>query len=169
MIISVLVTNIDLEDQKITGDVTLAQGQFFDLASILSISQIALIPGLSPLIDRKIITCRIVDDVTGSYDVGNGIELQASLQAAIEGSFSLLGRASTVSIPNDVNQLAVTFSVPLAFLYGLAISIVNTVDSDPQVFGWTIVTQDGNGFTVLLSGNTDSVNYKLSYTVIKLT
>jgi hypothetical protein len=67
-------------------------------------------------------------------------------------------------IPNGADNVSVTF--PRTFNdsdYTLTTDIENTVDSKPSAFASVISAKSNSGFTVIFSGDIDSVNYKLNW------
>ena len=81
-----------------------------------------------------------------------------------------IGRSSSsqdgwTQIPYGSNTVTVAFGVPYEVIdnYGVALSIVNNVDSTISNYDFIITSKDLYGFTVLLSGITDSTNYYISW------
>lgn len=69
-------------------------------------------------------------------------------------------------IGNGEDSVEITFSSPLAnSRYRVLASLENVVDATPSEYAFTVVSKEVSGFTVELSGLTDSANYKLSWTV----
>lgn len=67
-------------------------------------------------------------------------------------------------IPNGADSVSVTF--PKTFNdsdYTLTTDIENTVDSKPSAFASIISAKSNSGFTVIFSGDIDTLNYKLNW------
>jgi hypothetical protein len=72
------------------------------------------------------------------------------------------------AIANAATSGTVTFPTPFSdATYILNYNIKNTTDANPMQFGSIITTTTSGGFTVLLSGPTDSANYYISWRATK--
>lgn len=61
----------------------------------------------------------------------------------------------------------VDFDSPFAGTdYTISTSVVNIADTEPSIYATVVESKDVNGFDVLLSGLTDTDNYKLSWSAI---
>jgi len=67
-------------------------------------------------------------------------------------------------IPNGVDSISVVFSSNfLDADYTLITDLENTVDSNRSEYGMVVSTKVSSGFTVVFSGDIDSLNYKLNW------
>jgi len=71
------------------------------------------------------------------------------------------------AIGNGTDTVSPTFAGSFADTnYTLVVSITNVTDSPPSDFMWKVTAKTTGGFTVVLSGNTNSANYVLEYFAI---
>lgn len=76
------------------------------------------------------------------------------------------GEEGIVNIGAGVSNVNVTFdTAQMDTGYSPVIAIINTSDANPSEYSWTITAKSTTGFTVSLSGPTDTSNYKLAYQV----
>lgn len=69
-------------------------------------------------------------------------------------------------IPNGVNSLVVSFDFTLTSdQYALVLDLENKVDSDPSIYPVIITNKTTTGFEVAFSGDVDSSNYALNWSV----
>lgn len=79
-------------------------------------------------------------------------------------------QSGTKAIGNSVGSIAVDFTdegasdMPSSS-YSVVVSVENTTDGSPSQYAMTVTAKSATGFTVTLSGNTDSANYKLNWIV----
>lgn len=72
-------------------------------------------------------------------------------------------------IPNGAEEISVTFASAFNDSnYSLTTDIQNTVDSKPSAYSTVISAKSNSGFTVIFSGDIDSMNYKLNWLAKKI-
>jgi hypothetical protein len=96
---------------------------------------------------------------SGSYLTTNGSTLSwVATSDSQQSGVEAIGDAS--------NTVAVTFDTELDDTnYSISTLIENTTDGDPAMFGKMVTVKATTGFTLKLSGLTDSANYKLNWLV----
>ena len=113
------------------------------------------------------ITVDVKDEDNMASNSDQHLATQQSIKSYVDNS--LAGYSTGVqngiqSISNSSNTVSVT--LPSSYstaTYSIAATIENTTDSTPAQFAITITSKSTTGFTIELSGNTDSANYKLSW------
>jgi hypothetical protein len=76
------------------------------------------------------------------------------------------GEEGVVSVGAGVSTINVTFDTAQADSnYTPTFSLQNTVDANPSEYSATVTAKSTTGFSVSLSGPTDTANYKLAYSV----
>lgn len=92
-----------------------------------------------------------IPEVTGGGGGGGGTPLRSGVQAISNGS-------SVVDITFSSAVDDTTYRIP-------APSFINTVDTDPINFSYTITEKTVDGFKIKLGAPADSANYKVEYSV----
>jgi hypothetical protein len=78
-----------------------------------------------------------------------------------DGSKSKFGKAD---IGNASTTVAIVFTTAYADAnFRISGSLVNTVDGTPSIYPWIVTVKATTGFTVTLSGATDSANYDFEW------
>lgn len=79
----------------------------------------------------------------------------------------LIYHAGNECILNGSDFITVTFSAPLPIdtNYVINICVTNTEDNPPSIYNYIISEKSETGFTVLFSGNIDSDNYILEWSI----
>ena len=73
-------------------------------------------------------------------------------------------KSGSESISDASASVSVTFGTAFAdATYGIAIAMENVTDADPLAFAMIVTAKSTTGFTVELSGVTDSANYDLNW------
>jgi len=72
------------------------------------------------------------------------------------------GKASLI---NGADNITITLSNALSTDYAVVVSLENTIDGSPSIYGYIIRAKSDNDFAVYFSGNIDSANYKLNWIV----
>lgn len=91
----------------------------------------------------------------------------ATLYNSGTGSPTEIKRGSE-GIAFDTNSISITFSTPyLDDIYSVVVNIRNETDPEPSVYSWGVENKTSTGFTLGLSGKTDSANYILEWIAIK--
>jgi len=89
-----------------------------------------------------------------------------TLQSEIDAIPSSTGLAGIDSIGNATDTVNVTFGQTVSGTdYYPTVSIENSTDANPAQFGYIITEKTTTGFTLLLSGLTDSANYKANWRI----
>jgi len=83
------------------------------------------------------------------------------------GGFNGSIKSQSTVIGSGVVSIAVTYAAAFADTnYAVLANLINTIDPNPAIYAQTIIAKTTTGFTVLLSGETDSANYVLDWTVV---
>jgi hypothetical protein len=73
-------------------------------------------------------------------------------------------KSGSESISDASASVSVTFGTAFSdATYGISIAMENVTDADPLAFGMIVTAKSTTGFTVELSGVTDSANYDLNW------
>jgi hypothetical protein len=81
--------------------------------------------------------------------------------------FEKTNQFGTQSISNASSTVSVTFTNAYGDTnYIVIANIVNTTDSTPSQFAYTITAKSTTGFTMTLSGDTDSAHYVLEWMTV---
>ena len=83
------------------------------------------------------------------------------------GSLDSNVKTATVSLASGIVDIVVTFSQEyIDANYSIGYSLVNITDTNPSSYTTVVTAKTNTGFTVSLSGPTDSANYTLDWTTI---
>jgi len=102
------------------------------------------------------------DDMASNSD--QHLATQQSIKAYVDSVISTTAQTGIQDIADATNTIVVTLPVEYSDTsYSISSIIQNTADSTPSQFAVTVVSKSTTGFTLELSGNTDSANYKLAW------
>lgn len=98
--------------------------------------------------------------------IGDWIEISRNTSSITLLSIGI--QSGTADISDATDEKAIT--LPQAYSdtgYSINVNITNTTDGTPSQYACTVITKTTSGFTVKLSGDTDSANYKLEWQTIE--
>ena len=102
-----------------------------------------------------------------SADASNATNL-ATLANGGSGGTSTTTKRGSEAIADDTDSISITFSTAYGDnIYSVVVSIRNETDAEPSIYSWGIEDKLATGFTLALSGKTDSANYILEWITIK--
>ena len=102
-----------------------------------------------------------------SADASNATNL-ATLANGGSGGTSTTTKRGSEAIADDTDSISVTFSTAYNDnVYSVVVNIRNETDTEPSIYSWGIENKLSTGFTLALSGKTDSANYILEWISVK--
>ena len=104
----------------------------------------------------------------GIQMIGLNIEKLTNLATIYNTENSESIKKGTNAILNGVDSLGIIFNSSFgSSLYSVVANIKNNIDPSSSIYSWNIIEKNEYGFTVKLSGVTDSANYCVEWVAVK--
>jgi hypothetical protein len=153
-------------DGEITTLSGALQGEIDDISSDLSGLQHDALGGLGDDDHTQYI---LVDGTRGFTATVSGVTPTQDYHLATKGYVDAGGvdRFGITNISDGVSFVTVNFTDIGATNYIVNVTLENTVDSPPSIYPFIVSAKTSSSFTVSFSGDIDSANYKLNWSILE--